>query len=283
MLFTGKWHQGLFDIYRSPVHHPNNRGFDFFYGLPLSLSKDFSDEASSIWILTFPNLGRNLVMLDTITLASIILAYQLGIIRKRGLFLLCILFIIFLIYSYVSVYMLRIWNAVLMRNLDVVEMPVRLVGLTRRLATEGAEFIKNQTELGNAFLLLMSWGHVHTSLAPSKKFSGHTRHGRYGDCVEELDWGIGVILQALRNAGVENDTLVYFTSDHGGSLHDTGPNGQVDGGFNGIYKGTTLHLYIPFNVILRSKQVSPCAFKLYLKLIIHLIGLDNQDKIHLII
>ena len=124
-----------------------------------------------------------------------------------------------------------------MKNFDTVEMPVRLVGLTERFAREGVEFITNQTRSNNPFLLFVSWGHTHTFLAPNRKFAGHSRHNRYGDCVEELDWGTGIVLKALDDAGVRDNTLVYFTSDHGGSTFDVGANGQNDGGYNGIYRG----------------------------------------------
>ena len=125
-----------------------------------------------------------------------------------------------------------------MKNFEIVEMPLRLVGLTERFAREGVEFIKNQTLSNSPFLLFVSWGHTHTFLAPNRKFAGHSHHGRYGDCVEELDWGTGLVLKALDDAGVRDDTLVYFTSDHGGSLFDFGAKGQNDGGYNGIYRGT---------------------------------------------
>ena len=34
----------------------------------------------------------------------------------------------------------------------------------------------------------------------------------------ELDWGVGQILEILRKAGVEGNTLVFFTSDNGYAL-----------------------------------------------------------------
>ena len=128
-------------------------------------------------------------------------------------------------------------TAVLMKNFETLEMPARMVGLTERFAREGAEFINNQTTSGQPFLIFVSWGHTHTFLAPNQKFAGRTRHGRYGDCVEEMDWGIGMILKALDDTKTRDNTLVYFTSDHGGSLFDFGPKGQVDGGYNGVYRG----------------------------------------------
>ena len=46
----------------------------------------------------------------------------------------------------------------------------------------------------------------------------------------------GQILETLDTEGLTNSTLVYFTSDHGGSLEAQFGNNQY-GGWNGVYKG----------------------------------------------
>lgn len=42
------------------------------------------------------------------------------------------------------------------------------------------------------FLLLLSYLHVHTALYASKNFRGKSKHGVYGDAVEEMDWSVGM-------------------------------------------------------------------------------------------
>ena len=39
--------------------------------------------------------------------------------------------------------------------------------------------------------------------------------GLYGDVIQELDWSVGQVLQALQDNGVDQNTLVLFTSDNG--------------------------------------------------------------------
>ena len=187
--------------------------------------------------LVAPNMTQNLIIMTVVCLATLTFLLRKDIMSLFVFLILLLLFAFFVVYVYIFFYRLDISGCVLMKNYDVIEMPVRLVGLTERFAREGIEFMKNQTVSGNPFLLMMSWGHTHTFLAPSEKFSGRTRQGRYGDCVEELDWGIGLILQALEDIDEQNNTLVYFSSDQGGSLFELGPKGQVDGGYNGIYRG----------------------------------------------
>lgn len=41
---------------------------------------------------------------------------------------------------------------------------------------------------------------------------------RYGDAVRELDWSVGQILDSLKHLGIEEDTLVFFSSDNGAAL-----------------------------------------------------------------
>ena len=42
----------------------------------------------------------------------------------------------------------------------------------------------------------------------------------YGDAVQELDYGVGVILKQLKTLGVDRDTLVIFSSDNGAATYD---------------------------------------------------------------
>ncbi len=54
------------------------------------------------------------------------------------------------------------------------------------------------------------WPHV-----PAPKFQGATRLGYYGDFVAQLDWAVGQIVQALRDTGHADNTMIIFTSDNG--------------------------------------------------------------------
>ena len=56
---------------------------------------------------------------------------------------------------------------------------------------------------------------VHVPLYVSEKFAGKSNAGIYGDVVMELDWSVGEVLAALKRTGVEENTLVVFTSDNG--------------------------------------------------------------------
>ena len=53
----------------------------------------------------------------------------------------------------------------------------------------------------------------------------------------ELDWSVGEILKALDRLGMHENTIVIFSSDHGGHVEEHGKDGDVQGGYNGIYRG----------------------------------------------
>ena len=55
----------------------------------------------------------------------------------------------------------------------------------------------------------------HVPLFCSDKFEGKSGAGLYGDVIMELDWSIGQVMQALKDNGVEDNTIVIFTSDNG--------------------------------------------------------------------
>jgi arylsulfatase A len=67
------------------------------------------------------------------------------------------------------------------------------------------------------FFLYLPHSAVHFPLYPGDAFRGKSPHGLYSDWVEEVDWSVGRVLDAVRGLGLERKTLVIFTSDNGGT------------------------------------------------------------------
>ena len=65
------------------------------------------------------------------------------------------------------------------------------------------------------FFVYVAHNMPHVPLFVSDKHKGTSRRGLYGDVIGEIDWGVGRILATLKKHGLENDTLVIFTSDNG--------------------------------------------------------------------
>jgi arylsulfatase A len=68
----------------------------------------------------------------------------------------------------------------------------------------------------------------HVPLAAGAKFAAKSAAGAYGDCVEEIDDSVGQVVAALRAAGIEENTLIFFSSDNGAAV-DQGKNGGSTG------------------------------------------------------
>ncbi len=65
------------------------------------------------------------------------------------------------------------------------------------------------------FLLYVAHSMPHVPLFVSQKYRGKSKRGLYGDVIMEIDWSVGQILAALRKHGLDEHTLVIFTSDNG--------------------------------------------------------------------
>lgn len=65
------------------------------------------------------------------------------------------------------------------------------------------------------FFLYVAHSMPHVPLGVSDKFRGKTKRGLYGDVIEEIDWSVGQILDALKRDGIDDNTWVIFTSDNG--------------------------------------------------------------------
>ena len=108
------------------------------------------------------------------------------------------------------------FRCIVLQNNDTIKVinSVEEMGqLTRMYTKKAVNFIKQNKE--NPFFLYLAHNMPHVPLGASEKFRGKSAGGFYGDVIEELDWSMGEILQALKEEGLEENTLVIFTSDNG--------------------------------------------------------------------
>ena len=85
--------------------------------------------------------------------------------------------------------------------------------LTTNYTERAVEFIRKNRE--QPFLVYLPHSMVHVPLYVSSKFAGKSGAGLFGDVVMEVDWSVGQILDTLKEVGVDEKTLVIFTSDNG--------------------------------------------------------------------
>lgn len=85
--------------------------------------------------------------------------------------------------------------------------------LTTWYTERAVKFIERNRE--NPFFVYVPYTMVHIPIFVSAKFKGKSGAGLYGDVVMELDWSVGQILDTLKRTGIDDKTLVVFTSDNG--------------------------------------------------------------------
>lgn len=154
----GKWHLG-----HKPPFHPNNHGFDYFYGFldPAYFNKE---------------------------------------------------------------------NRLIHRNQEIVAKGPETSAITDDLTREAVEFIERNR--AQPFFLYLAHDMPHVPLELPAERRGKSEWGFYGDVIEHLDDAIGQVFQTLEKCGVDENTIVVFTSDNGPARHwgiEAGSSGPLRG------------------------------------------------------
>lgn len=105
---------------------------------------------------------------------------------------------------------------------EVIEQQPDQASLTGRYVVEAVRFLRDARD--DCFFLYLAHMYVHVPLYVQERFARSAANGRYGAAVESIDWASDVILHELRNLGLEEDTIVIFTSDNGSRGVDGGSN-----------------------------------------------------------
>jgi arylsulfatase A-like enzyme len=106
------------------------------------------------------------------------------------------------------------------------------------------DYIAKQTKTGKPFFVYTALTHLHPPEKNHPAFdqTSPDRIGAYSDMMAEMDFRVGQILDAIKQAGAEDNTIVVFSSDNGGGGVVTimgGSSGPWRGGFsNPPYEGS---------------------------------------------
>ena len=118
---------------------------------------------------------------------------------------------------------------------DTLAMDPDQRGLTKRFADEAIQFIDTNKE--GPFFVYLPFSMPHVPLMPGDEHAGTSARGLYGDVIEEIDAAVGAINTYLEEAGIAEQTLVWFASDNGPWLIK-----NEEGGSSGLFrdgKGST--------------------------------------------
>ena len=211
----GKWHLG-----DNPAALPTRHGFDRWFGVPYS-----NDMRWTVGLTTTELIAARIAGQMTQYNETLALRLKLTFAPKS-----------------------EYWNIPLMISAanasghddQVIEQPADQTLLTKKYTQAAAEFIAEQAAADKPFFIYLPYSMPHIPLFPSADFSGHSRAGRYGDVIEEIDWSVGRIRAALEAAGVADNTLLMVTSDNGPWLtmrHHGGSAGPLSNGKGTVFEG----------------------------------------------
>ncbi|MCY7353262.1 MAG: sulfatase [Cytophagaceae bacterium] len=129
-------------------------------------------------------------------------------------------------------------SVVYLRNDHVEEYKVDQRYITQRYTQEALRFIDQNQK--RPFFLYVAHNMPHIPIYASPEFVGKSGQGLYGDVIQELDWSVGEIMKKLRERGLEENTLVIFSSDNGPWLvmgEDAGSAGPLREGKQTTFEG----------------------------------------------
>ena len=155
----------------------------------------------------------------------------------------------------------RSFNVPLMRDEEIVERPAEQTTLTQRYTEEAVRFIRDSAN--RPFFLYLPHTMPHVPLYASDGFAGRSQRGVYGDVIEEIDWSVGRIMEALREAGVDDNTLVIYTSDNGPWLSKGEDSGSAlplrDGKFSAYEGGMRVPCVMRWPGVIPAGSMGPHA------------------------
>lgn len=94
----------------------------------------------------------------------------------------------------------------------------KLVNILPEITRHAVQWIDETAKTQQPFFLYFALTSPHYPVVPAPEFVGKSQAGAYGDFVHQTDWSIGQVLEALKRSGVEENTLVIFTSDNGSEI-----------------------------------------------------------------
>jgi arylsulfatase A-like enzyme len=131
------------------------------------------------------------------------------------------------------------YNVPIVHDEAEIERPADQYTITRRYTEKAIEFIREHRD--RPFFVYLAHSMMHIPIFASEDFQGRSPAGSlYGDAIEEVDWSVGQVVATLEELGLDERTLVVFTSDNGPWLvFDThgGTAGLLRGGKGDTFEG----------------------------------------------
>jgi arylsulfatase A-like enzyme len=128
---------------------------------------------------------------------------------------------------------------------ELYDIPAK-ASMDSRTTAKSIEFIKAQAKGPNPFYIYIAFTHFHPPWGVHPDFKNRSKVGIYADTKMEVDHNFGRILHAIKEAGIEDNTIVILTGDNGAANYPSpgvvtgevgGSNGPWRGGLSTAYEG----------------------------------------------
>jgi arylsulfatase A-like enzyme len=124
----------------------------------------------------------------------------------------------------------------LMDDGEVIQEQPDQASITERYVERSVRFIRENKD--QPFFLYLAHMYVHLPLYAPERFLKQSENGSYGAAVECIDWAASVLLDEIKELGLDENTLVVFTSDNGSRGRDEGgSNAPLNGGKGSTWEG----------------------------------------------
>jgi arylsulfatase A-like enzyme len=116
------------------------------------------------------------------------------------------------------------------------DLNVRPIVDEKYIIPKTVDFIKRQAAAKKPFFVYVGYSEMHPPVMVNPNFVGKStqRGGEYADLIGEMDFHVGQVLDAIKEAGIDENTIIILTSDNG-TLNSTGSS--TGGGSNGPWRG----------------------------------------------
>jgi arylsulfatase A-like enzyme len=115
----------------------------------------------------------------------------------------------------------------LLRDDEIIQQQPDQAALTERYVEECVRFMRENR--AGPFFLYLGHMYVHLPIYPPAAFLADSANGSYGAAVACVDWAAGALFNELKNLGLDEHTLVIFTSDNGSRGDHGGSNAPLRG------------------------------------------------------
>ena len=103
----------------------------------------------------------------------------------------------------------------LFRNKRIIEQPTDLTQLTTKYTENAKKFILKNTKRQKPFFLYLAYHQTHHPQFSSHEYDATFARGRFGMALSEMDNSFGSIMKTINHLGIDNNTIIIFTSDNG--------------------------------------------------------------------